>query len=163
MSIYNADEVLAMAQRIEHNGARYYSKAAMMVQEPKLRELLNELSRWEVAHEELFGQMREEFQKKKLEEPLYDPDDEAAQYLQAIADGHVFDLRSDPLEQITQKQSPTDLLKYALKMEKDSVIFYIGLKSLVQTKEGKDKVQDVVAEEMKHIAFLSREISALKA
>lgn len=162
MSTYNADEVLAMAQRIEHNGARYYSKAATMVHEPKLRELLNELSRWEVAHEELFGQMREEFQNKKLEEPVYDPDDEVAQYLQAIADGHVFDLRSDPLEQITQKQTPVDLLTYALKMEKDSVIFYLGLKNIVQTKAGKDKVQEVIVEEMKHITFLSGEISAIK-
>jgi len=161
MSSYNADEVLAMAEQIERNGSTYYAQAAGIMESENIRLLLEELARWETTHEAIFRELRLQFQKLELETPIFDPEDEVALYLQAIADGHVFDARGNVLDMISAQKDAHGLLSYAMKMEKDSIIFYLGLKNLVPTKAGKEKVDEIIVEEMKHLSFLSRELSSL--
>jgi rubrerythrin len=83
-------------------------------------------------------------------------------YLQAIANGHIFDLKKDPGEQLKDKESAEDILKYAIEAEKDSIIFYLGLKNFVPAGAGKDKVDEIIEEEMGHIAELSQRLEAWK-
>ena len=82
-------------------------------------------------------------------------------YLKAMADGHVFDQQVDISKYFSGKESMKDVLKTALKMEKDSIIFYLGLKDVVASKAGKEKVTEIIGEEMRHIAFLNKELTQL--
>ena len=47
------------------------------------------------------------------------------------------------------------ILKAAIGLEKESIVFYLGMKELVPTKFGKDKIDKIIKEEMGHIRFLS--------
>ena len=55
---FHADEVLAMAEEIEQNGAAFYRKASEMAAVSELRELLHELAAMEDEHRRVFADMR---------------------------------------------------------------------------------------------------------
>jgi hypothetical protein len=90
----------------------------------------------------------------------FDPDGEAARYLNAIADGQVFDLHADLIEDLAGK-TIEEILKIAIDLEKDSIVFYLGLRDLVSESLGKDKVETIIREEMGHVTLLSDELAAL--
>jgi len=163
MSItFNAFEIFEMAEQIERNGVKFYRKAAQGVSDSQMRQILEELADMEAEHEETFADMRKQLLEEARTERVFDPENEMALYLQAMASGHVFDLRQDPSEQLKGTESIEEILKMAIDAEKDSIIFYLGLKDFVPVKAGKDKVEAIIKEEMGHIAVLNRRLPALK-
>ena len=94
-------------------------------------------------------------------DPAFDPGGEAALYLRAMADGHIFDVNSDPSELLTGKEMLGDILHIAIGKEKDSVVFYTGMKEMVSERLGKGRIADIIKEEMKHIRVLSEELQKL--
>jgi rubrerythrin len=156
---FNADEVLAMAQAIEVNGARFYDAAAAKAPQGRSRDLLAELAKWERTHEKTFAQMRRELPAAARETSTYDPDDEAQQYLRALADSRVFDPGADPMALLGPKPSQRDVLLKALELEKESIAFYVGLRAMVKLATGQDRVDEVIREEMRHVALLHDELA----
>lgn len=159
MSItFNASEILEMAIQIEKNGQKFYRKAAQIIADKKADKLLLDLAEMEVKHELIFKEMKEHLTAKEKELMVYDPDDEASLYLQAFADGHIFNTRKDISEQLSGKESIADIFKMAIGIEKDSIVFYVGLRDFVPTEDGKEKVENVIKEEKSHITILNRMI-----
>jgi rubrerythrin len=164
MSIdFNADEILEMAQQIERNGARFYRLAAQGTDEPDKRELFLDLATMEDEHEGIFATMKRELSATEWESTTFDPHGEGAAYLKAMADGHVFDPQMDPSDLFNELQSTEDILRKAIDLEKDSIIFYVGMIDMVPEKLGRDKVKHIIREEMEHIVTLNRQITARKA
>jgi rubrerythrin len=54
------------------------------------------------------------------------------------------------------------ILKDAITAEKDSTVFYLGMKELVSSKQGKDKIDAIIKEEMGHIRLLASKLVAVK-
>ncbi|MFY9705943.1 MAG: rubrerythrin, partial [Desulfobacterales bacterium] len=54
------------------------------------------------------------------------------------------------------------ILKAAIEAEKDSIVFYLGMKNAVPEKLGRDRIEAIIKEEMGHIRLLSRELAQLK-
>ncbi len=156
---FNADEVFEMAEQIEVNGARFYRAAAKKF--PALDQMLLELAAMEDEHQRTFAAMRAELSAAEQEPPVFDPDGQAQMYLRVMADGNVFDTKADPVEKLAGCQTPQDVLKVAIGLEKDSIAYYAGLKASVSQRGGKDKIEDLIAEEMKHIVLLSGKLDAL--
>ena len=157
---FNADEVFEMAEQIEQNGAKFYRAAAEKF--PEVNQLLLELAAMEDKHEKTFAAMRTELTGTEAEPIVFDPDDQAQLYLQAMADEHIFHLKSDPANQLGNLDTPDEVLKMAMGLERDSIAFYTGLKESVSRRAGKDKIDDIIKEEMNHIAILSQKMGALK-
>lgn len=163
MSItFNAFEIFEMAEQIERNGVKFYRKAAKGVSDKDTRQMLLDLATMEAEHEETFAGMRKQLSDEERELRVFDPDNEIVLYLQAMADGHVFDLKKDPSSELTGTESVEDILKLAIEAEKDSIVFYLGLKDFVPVRAGKDKVEAIIKEEMGHIVVLSRKMAASK-
>ena len=53
-----------------------------------------------------------------------------------------------------------EVLQTAIGLEKDSIIFYVGIEELVPEKLGKDKVNDIIKEEMRQEAKEATYITA---
>jgi rubrerythrin len=157
---FNADEIFEMAEQIERNGARFYRRAAEGAVDPRNRQLLLDLAAMEDKHEKVFASMRADLADKKQETAVFDPDEQAALYLRAIADGHIFDVQADPLQLFTGKETMEDILRVAMGMEKDSIVFYLGMKELIPERLGKDRIDGIIHEEMGHLALLSKEMAA---
>jgi len=149
-----------MAEQIERNGAKFYRAAAEKF--PAVGELLLELAVMEDNHEKTFVSMRAELSGTEAEPIVFDPDDQAQLYLQAMADEHIFNIKSDPINQLANLETPDEVLKMAMGLERDSIAFYTGLKESVSRKAGKDKVDTIIKEEINHIAILSQKMEALK-
>ncbi len=159
---FNADEIFEIAERIEKNGARFYRKAVENTSDDKAKKMFLELADMEDEHEKTFADMRKDLRSSEKQPARFDPEDEAAAYLQAFADGHIFDVKADPCDMLTGSESVVEILKMAIGMEKDSVVFYLGVKEMVPAGAGRDKIDHIIGEERKHIGVLAREISHAK-
>ena len=163
MSIpFNADEILEMAEQIERNGARFYRRAAEGAPDPGNRQLLLDLAAMEDDHEKVFASMRANLADAESEATFFDPEGQAALYLRAMADGHVFNVKGEATGLFTGKETMEDILRTALGMEKDSIVFYLGMKELVPEGLGKDRIDAIIKEEMGHLASLSEQLTALR-
>ena len=100
---------------------------------------------------------------REKEETVCDPYNEAALYLQAMADSKGFEGMKSPTEKLTGRESVTELLNIAIGAEKNSVLYYVGLKDMVPAEAGRDKVEAIIREEVRHIADLRRRLAALKS
>ncbi|MCS7174806.1 rubrerythrin [Pseudothermotoga sp.] len=155
-NLFNIDEIFEMAEQIERNGVTFYNKAAELFPEYTKKSIFLKLAEMEKEHERRFHQMRLELAKKEREiSQFVDPQGEAAAYLRAMVSGKVFDPKLDPTKRFKDIKSVSELLRIAIDIEKDSIIFYLGLKEMVPQGLGKDKIEFIVREEMSHVAILS--------
>ena len=63
-------------------------------------------------------------------ESTFDPDNQAALYLRAMVDGKVFDIKKDPSNVLSEVKTLEEILHIAIGLEKDSIVFYMGIKVL---------------------------------
>jgi rubrerythrin len=155
---FNADEVFEMAEQIERNGARFYRRGAGMAPEEADRELLLSLAAMEDSHVKIFAGMRKNLLGQDSSLRDFDPHGEAAAYLHAMADGQVFDLQADPVEYLGIDRSMVDILRKALELEKDSIVYYVGVMEMVPDEMGRKKIEHIIREEMKHIVSIKVEL-----
>ncbi|MCF8037661.1 MAG: ferritin family protein [Desulfobacteraceae bacterium] len=153
---FSADDVFALAEDIEINGEQFYRKAAEDVSDSSHKDMLTNLADMEKDHKKLFEQMREELKQKEKAETAFDPEGDAAKYLKALADIRVF------FDKPMDTSSMETILKAAIQAEKDSIVLYLGMKDLVPEKYGKNRIEDIIKEEMGHIRLLSGELTKLK-
>jgi len=164
MSIkFTADEILSVAERIERNGARFYRRAAELQAAPAHQRLLNDLAAMEDQHEKTFAKMRAGLSESERQEVSFDPDDELEYYLQAMADGHIFDPDADPAATLGPGTTLDSVFRTAIGMEKESVVFYEGVKGVVPEALGKAWVEGIIKEEMGHVGLLSTNLAMLSA
>jgi rubrerythrin len=156
---FNAGEIFEMAMEIERNGAKFYRKAADGDAGKASRALLLRLADMEVLHEQTFAGMKGLLSEVETASATFDPDDEAVLYLQAIADGHVFNVKADPSAMLKGRETAADVLKMAIGIEKDSIVFYLGIQDLVGKALGFDKINHIIREEMSHVTILSAELA----
>ncbi|HMA67577.1 MAG TPA: ferritin family protein [Desulfosalsimonadaceae bacterium] len=153
---FNAKDIFEMAKEIERNGAAFYKSAAEKVEKPDQKNMLLDLAKMEEGHEETFTRMEKDLTSKEQSETIFDPENEAFQYLKALADTRVF------FEKEVDTSSMEAILKTALGAEKDSIVFYLGMKELVPEKFGKNRLDGIIKEEMSHVRMLSKELTALR-
>ena len=158
---FNADEIFEIAQQIERNGARFYRKAADSIDQPGQARLLRELADMEDNHLRVFTEMRSRLTQGDNRPTVADPNDEAALYLQSVANGHVFDVTRDPSDFLTGLESTRDVLEQALEIEKDSVVFYVGIREQVPLNLGKNNMSGIIRQELGHVARLSAELARM--
>lgn len=158
---FNADEVFEMAEEIERNGAKFYREAALKATAKDLKDMFLEMAEMEEDHLKTFQQMRKDLAGQEKEVTTFDPYGEAALYLQTMADAKGTEGMKAPDMKLTGNESAEELLEIAIGAEKNSVLFYVGLKDLVSAQAGRDKVEAIIREEVKHVADLKRQLTAI--
>lgn len=159
---FNVNEIFEIAIQIERNGAYFYKRCSQVIPEGSIKDLLVLLADVELKHEQIFLALLDQVKHSMRIAENFDPDDEALQYLHAMADGHVFDVSTDPAGQITGNESIEDILNTAMGREKESIIYYLGLKDFVPAGLGRDKIDVIIREEMSHVVFISNALRELK-
>ena len=163
---FNADNILEMAEQIERNGGKFYRTAAANVEDPASKDLLKGLAAMEDQHERTFASMRASLSETDKQPTAFDPENESIGYLKALADSRVFVERRIPeltsLKGKPDKEIMEEILKFAIGAEKESIIFYLGMKDIVPASLGKDNLDDIIKEEMSHIRMLSNRLISIK-
>lgn len=153
---FNANDVFELAEDIEVNGMEFYQDVAGKVDDEGHKKLLLELADMERTHKIIFEEMRKDLAEREKTETAFDPEGDAAAYIKALADIRVF------FEKEIDTSSMEEILKAAITAEKDSIVLYTGMKDMVPEKFGKQRIDNIIKEEMGHIRLLSRELIKLK-
>jgi rubrerythrin len=152
---FNADEIFEMAEQIERNGAKFYRNAAENISNEDKKKILIHLAEMEDEHEQTFRNLRSKLSQNEKIMTTFDPDNESVHYLRALADTRVF------YQKEIDTTSLKEIFKSAITAEKESIVFYLGMKDVVPAHLGKEKLDGIIKEEMSHIRLLSNELLSL--
>jgi rubrerythrin len=158
---FTADEVFEMAIEIERGGAEFYREAAERSSDKETMRTLLEMAETEEGHLNTFQQMREKLLAED-ETVIFDPDNRSVMYLQTMANARGWEGKVSPTQELSGNETPRQILEIALNSEKESVVFYLGLKDLISSKANKDKVEQIIIEELAHISELLGKLKSLK-
>jgi len=146
---FSVREVVEQAVRTEKLGYDFYSSMAERFKDRvELKDLFETLAKKERIHEERF---------ERLEESLGDEEPEGwedvSEYMRAFVESGLF-LGSDKvLARMKEIQSIQDAVDFALAFEKETLLYFLGLRKAVKEKGIVDVIID---EEQSHIAWLHR-------
>ena len=149
-NIFAPDEVLKLAIEIENNGKEFYESMAIKVKEEDLKKLLDFLAQEEEKHRKIFEEMLENLGETEIVE-AYSGEYQA--YMKALSDECVFTQKI--LKEKIERgfENPEQLLDFALRVEKDSIILYTEMKQhVLRNQSALDKI---IEEERKHFIMLS--------
>ncbi len=163
---FNIDEIFEMAEQIERNGAKFYRKMAENISDILNFRLFLDLAAMEEDHEKIFASMRKNLSDQEQRPTVFDPEGEATLYLRALADLRVFDGEGKKdfflPSGLSDEERMKEIFRAAIGIEKESIVFYLGMKELVPKNLGKSKIDDIIREEMKHIRMLSNKLISTK-
>jgi len=152
---FNAIEVFEIAEQIERNGAAFYRKAAELFEDSDAVGIFTKLADWEVKHEAVFAEMRKQLAAEPAELSTFDPED-APLDAKAMAGLAAFGLRPDPSGELAGCKTRADVLNLALQKEKDTIVYYTGLKEFVPVAVAIDKIGEIITEELHHVRIISQ-------
>lgn len=150
----NAEDVFAMAVRIEENGHEFYLGAARRSNEPRAKALFEDLAAMEAGHIVAFKSLRSQLSDASTSPMVWDPEGLAEAYLQAAADTHIFTVETAS-KRLEAQMTPQQILDMAIQFEKDSVSFFVGMKEIMADSAGKTEIDKLIRSEMDHIRMLS--------
>jgi rubrerythrin len=107
----------------------------------------------------LFDSLRDRLPAEAAPEVVYDPNGDVAHYLRAAADTHVFQVGRDDPSRLSNA-SLEEVLEAAIGFEKDTVVFFLGVREMVPDELGGDELDRLIREEMDHISSLTRLLQA---
>jgi rubrerythrin len=105
--------------------------------------------------------MRDDLSDDEKTENTYDPAGEISMYLEAMADAHGGEGAPKAADNLTGNESLSEILDIAIGLEKESILFYIGLQDMVPERLGRDKIVNIIAEERSHITTLAQKKKSL--
>ena len=155
MERYSLREVVDQALQTEKLGYQFYTTMIQRFEkEEDMKKLFAFLAKEEVHHEKTFAEMLAQL---KDAEPVNWED--AEQYLRAIVESEFFLGKNKALPSMEHVKTVEDAVDFAIEFEKQTVLYFHGLKDWVKEKEIVDRIID---EEKKHIMQLNKFKSDLK-
>lgn len=148
MERFSVREAVEMALRTEKLGYEFYTRMADTFREKsELRDLFVKLAGMERRHEEVFRGLLSSVQEEETEGW-----EEAGNYFRAMMESEFFLGREKSLPSLSRASTALEALNFAIGFEKETLLFFVGLKQAVREK---DVVEEIIREEAGHIRSLS--------
>jgi rubrerythrin len=155
MSIsFSGSELIDIAIGIEKRGIVLYDIMAKSTSDVASRDIFHYLADMEREHARIFQGMLKEADKYRMPEGYAE---EYGEYLQALIDSAVFTDDFITSEMATKADTDVEVMELAIGAEKDSILFYYGMKDIMP-KKAQQTVDKIIAEEKSHL----RQLSGLK-
>jgi len=151
MKIFESQDILLFAKRIEENGERFYQQSADWLQDAKAKELFRYLAEEERVHRNVFEGMLSTMQKFDVRESY---EGEYLSYLQDYLDRKViFDSKTAQGE-LADVQDPVSAIDFAIRREMDAILYFTEVKHFVS--EGQQgPIDRILIEERGHFSKLN--------
>lgn len=141
MPLFNAEDVIQFAIRIEENGEKYYQDAERAVTDENPKRLFRRLATEESEHKKFFQKL---LLQTKFSSDIEDYQGQYLEELRAYIDGETA-LQPSPKD----GNDVASILAAAARREAHSILYYEGLKKVVS--EDDSKVLDkIIEEERRH-------------
>lgn len=156
----NLNEIFDTAIQIEKSGYEFYTEAAKML--PEHNDFLTFLANEEIGHETVFSDIKSKAISKDFLDNIWNPDNIIDQYLKSLAGSAVFNKKSNDFDELFKDDNTIiDIIDWAIKREQDSVLFFTGLRESLKNSDEKNKIEDIISEEIRHIHLLMDKKSKL--
>ena len=153
MSIsFSGSELVNIAIGIERRGIAFYDIMTKSTKNAATRDVFQYLADVEREHAQIFQNMLAEADKYQIPETYAG---EYSAYLQALVDSAVFTDDFVTSEMATKANRDIEALELAISAEKDSILFYYGMKEITPQR-AQLTVNKVLAEEKLHLRQLSK-------
>lgn len=147
---FSVCEVLDMGVQIEKNGRDFYTELQQKTLDPDLSAVSRALAREEEKHIAVFEQMLEKARCAVITDTHAD---EYGVYMRALAGEHVFTRQDTGKDAAHMLKTDAEAIEKAIGFERDSIIFYEGMKKIVSAGEV-EIVEALVAQEKRHLVRL---------
>lgn len=154
-NIFAGSEIVELGIQIERNGRDFYKTLTGKSKSQKAIEVFKFLEGEEEKHIKAFQEILERTEKY---EPAGLDSDEYFAYMNALASEHVFTQKDKGIEIAKSIKSDNEAVNMGIGFEKDSIIFYEGMKRVVPEYDTKI-VDELIRQEENHL----RQLTDLKA
>ena len=144
-------ELINMAIGIEKRGIAFYDIMTRSTENASTRDVFQCLADMEREHIQIFQDMLAEVDEYQMPETYAQ---EYASYLRAMVYSAVFTDDMITSEMATNADSDITALELAIVAEKDSILFYYGMKEIMPQRE-QPTVNKIITEEKSHLRQLS--------
>lgn len=149
MNKYSINEILEMAVRTETLGYQFYTNMAeKFKKDDGLVKLFSTLASKEKVHEKTFTDLQAKVAKQGAEPVEWE---EVSNYMRAFVESEFFLGKGKALPSMEHLKTVRDAVTFALGFEKETLLYFYELRSLVKEKE---VVDEVINEEKSHIRWL---------
>lgn len=152
----NADDVFQMAEQIEKDAFAFYKQAASAFSDPARQQLLLSLASMEAEHELVFAAMKDHLTADGWH--LAVPGDGAAKDWPVLVNVVASGVKEDLAGRFAGKQSGDQILRKAIDFEKDSIVFFLGMKDMLSDPGDKARIDAIIREELGHVLSLTGEL-----
>jgi len=149
-NIFAGSEIVEIGIQIEKNGRDFYEALAGQSKNPKAQDLFKYLSGQEEKHILVFQKILREVEKYV---PTESYSGEYFAYMNALASESVFTQKDKGQELARKVKSDKEALGIGIGAEKDSIIFYEGMKKVAPEYDQK-VIDEVIAQEQGHLKQL---------
>ena len=158
---FNVFEILQIAEKIEHNGAKFYLKTAELFDDMEVRDACYKLATWKARHEKILAQRRKRFSEQTGEFGTFDPDNYVLSNPDVMADLAVFATTPGSLKGPPDRENKQEILKDAIRRSKEAIFFYRGLKDFARDPASRDTIDKIIKEENRYIRLLTEQIEQM--
>jgi len=155
---FNVFEILQIAEKIEHNGAKFYLKTAELFDDMEVRDACYKLATWKARHEKILAQRRKRFSEQTGEFGTFDPDNYILSNPDVMADLAVFATTPGSLKGPLNRENKQEILKDAIRRSKEAIFFYRGLKDFARDPASRDTIDKIMKEENRYIRLLTEQL-----
>ena len=149
-NIFAGNEIVELGIQIEKNGRDFYNTLTKQSKNPKAIEIFKFLAGEEEKHIKVFQTILEKTE--KYESPESYPGEYFA-YMNALASEYVFTQKGKGEAIAKQIKADKEAVDLGIGFEKDSIIFYEGMKKVVPPYDLKI-VDNLIAQEQDHLIKL---------
>ena len=150
-NVFNAKEVIDLGIEKEKKRRDFYAFTAERFKEKDMKELFGRLRDWEETHIKKFTEIRNSIEESEIAESY---DGEFAAYIKATVDDMLY--KQVSAEWFARNvKAPLAAIQYGMGFEKDAILFFGELLKYM-TAHHKEKVQELIDEEKKHLIYLSQ-------
>lgn len=148
--IFSGSEIVELGVQIEKNGRDFYNSIARKVKDPSASEIFKFLAGEEEKHIAVFQRILDSVEKY---EPAEAYPGEYFAYMNALSSEYVFTQKDKGEEVAKTIKSDKEAMDKAIIAEKDSIIFYEGMKKVVPEKD-LELVDELISQEQSHLRQL---------
>jgi len=157
-NIFAASEIVELGIQIEKNGGDFYNTLVTQTKNEKAAAIFKHLAGEEKKHIAIFQKILE--QTEKYEPPKIYADEYLA-YMNVLASEYIFTQKDKGVIEAKKIKSDKEAVEIGIKFEKDSILFYEGMKKVVPEYDHKILEELILQEQnhLKQLADLKKEIS----
>ena len=152
--MFKIGEIIDLAIQIERNGEVIYRKAVELHPSSSVNMLLQKLAEEELQHAEWFITL-----KQKVAANSEDPklEEMAKSILLEVLGNQAFSLQDMDISKI---RDPKDLLNLAIEFERDTIIFYNMIGTLIEDTKTRYQLDKIIEEENRHVQSFQKILDA---